>query len=167
MSVQLCSEYERQFRPTGYNDIDTNATTVPHRRRTLYAKTFARNDLLSARPNYFNTPGIPPADVKRIARFKIGSHYLSAVTGAWTQQPFPSRLCTRCHSTTQIDDETHLLFHCASTLDLRSRGGDLLEILHASDDNLKTFLANTNVTATHLYVSHCMKIVDTAQQPQG
>ena len=104
--------------------------------------------------------------MKHIARFKIGNHYLSAVTGAWAQQPFPSRLCTRCLSTTQIDDETHLLFHCDSSLELRN-DRDLLEILHASDDNPKTFLANTNVTATHLYVSHCMKIVDTAQQPQG
>jgi hypothetical protein len=28
-------------------------------------------------------------------------------------------------------------------------------------------MANTNVTVTHLYVSHCMKIVDTAQHPPG
>jgi hypothetical protein len=91
MLAQLHTNYE-QFRPTGYNDIDTSAPTVPQRRRTLYAKIFARDDLLSARPDYFNTPGIPPSDVKRIARFKMGSHYLSSVT----------RVCTRCHSTHRL-----------------------------------------------------------------
>jgi hypothetical protein len=61
-----------------------------------------------------STPRLPPSDVKRIARFKTGSHYLSSVTGAWTY--LPCRVCTRCHSNTQIDDEAHLLFHCDSSL---------------------------------------------------
>ena len=95
----------------------------------------------------------------------MGSHHLGVVTGTWTNEPLSNRICTRCHHTTDIDDESHLLFHCDTGLDACNEDGVLRSILDTSADNHKNFLAHTNEKISHLFVSHCMKTVDMAQQP--
>jgi hypothetical protein len=163
MSVHLLSNYEHQFRPTDTANVDVRSPDLKHRRQMVYAKYFARNDMFSARPNYFDMPGIRSADCKRIARFKMGSHHLRVVTGACFLL-ITNRTCTRCHHTTEIDDEIHLLFNCDTGRNACNEDGDLQLILDTSADNPRSLLAHTNEKISHLFVSHCMKTVDTAQQ---
>jgi Reverse transcriptase (RNA-dependent DNA polymerase) len=66
--------------------------------------------------------------ISKLARFRLGSHYLHVQTGAWQvigdQIPLHMRFCTRCHHEV-LDDELHAIFQCPVYASLRHKYTDI------------------------------------------
>ena len=76
------------------------------------------NPSLSVHDMYTSTDKYVP-DYRRteMTRFRVGSHRLRIETGRWTRTPPELRLCS-CGLNT-VQDETHVVFHCLYTEELR------------------------------------------------
>ena len=53
-----------------------------------------------------------------MTRFRLRSHKLAVVTGAWTGTPIQDRVCTTCGV---LEDEVHFLCECQRLTSLRKR----------------------------------------------
>ena len=64
--------------------------------------------------SYFSMNNLSSEDVKRIARFRLGSHFLEIEKGLHCvpKVPWKNRICKRCASS-KVDDALHLLQECS------------------------------------------------------
>ena len=62
-------------------------------------------------PFYSKNKNLSLEDIKSIARFRLGSHYLEVEQGRFSNTPWHNRICKRC-SSNSVDDAYHLLFEC-------------------------------------------------------
>ena len=132
-------------------------------RKTLtYAKCCKRPELFPPAHGVYKGT-FPTVDVRRIARFRLGSHNLSVETDRHGTRsvPWEQRMCTRCsvprlwELLAPIDDEYHLLFECEAVDDLRN---NLPESLKSVMD-VRQFLEG-DFRSAYTYISQCMLRVD-------
>ena len=104
----------------------------------------------------------PTLDVRRIARFRLGSHNLAVELGRRERVAWEARVCKRCSESrlrrllVPVDDEFHLLFRCRTTATLRA---SLPRSLRRAT-NVREFLDGDDFRTIYSYVSNCMKLVD-------
>ena len=98
------------------------------RKALTYASCFLQNSVL---PNntillaYLSNGNID--NVRRFARFRLGSHFLVVETGKFLNpyKPWSDRICTRCSADyvetleCGVDDEHHLIFDCEAFSEAR------------------------------------------------
>ena len=83
---------------------------VDNRKSLTYIHWFKE----SAKPHisfYSKNKNLSLEDIKSIARFRLGSHYLEVEQGRFSNTPWHNRICKRC-SSNSVDDAYHLLFEC-------------------------------------------------------
>jgi hypothetical protein len=167
----LVANYTANWKIPDAHDLNIRADVLPQRKLATYSKYFARPELFSAPSPYLNGDGLPFSDAKRVARFKLGSHWLKLETGRWSGTPWPERTCTRCSSNhlstldCHIDDELHLIYDCQLTAHLRQGLVNAHLERTRADHDLRSFIEN-NTTDTLPYISECMSLVDEAERPR-
>lgn len=144
---------------------------VEHRKSCTYAKCFRRPEVFpTIHPVYKGS--LPRLDIRRIARFRLGSHNLAVETARHhgDDQPvaWADRVCTRCsparlaelrgsrspHAT--IDDEWHLVFKCqCMDADRASLPHDLI-----NQANLRKFVEADDFQVVNQFIAKCMLTVD-------
>jgi hypothetical protein len=85
-------------------------TCVNNRKSLAYNhwfKEFSKPQILV----YSKNKNLSFEDVKYIARFRLGSHYLEVEQGRFSNISWHNRICKRCSSNT-VDDACHLLLDC-------------------------------------------------------
>ncbi len=66
-----------------------------------------KEDLKPSIPAYFSMNNLSSEDVKRIACFRLGSHFLEIEKGLHCVPKVPWRICKRCASN-KVDDALHI-----------------------------------------------------------
>jgi hypothetical protein len=117
--------------------------------------------------------------VKSVARFRLSSHNLEVQRGRFSRVAYADRTCRRCGGdAVEVDDETHVVFNCSSSLPLRTEAR-FQRVFDALGDQttLRAFMSHSDQKTVALYIHLCMKAVDLvgvgsgalpqAEQPPG
>ena len=154
---------------------------VENRKIASYDRWFRFQEPLRL-PHYFSLAGLTHEDVVRIARFRLGSHFLRVEKGRFSSVPWADRWCLRCSHEhlsrldCKVDDAHHLLFDCERFSNLRDVE---LRLAMIPTDllNVRSYIADFEDLRVCKCVSLCMKAVDDeevalhrplqAEQPTG
>ena len=71
---------------------------------------------------------INPEHLADLMRFRVGSHWLSVVTGRWAEGGTvrAQRYCRKCMAYT-VEDEKHFMLECPAYQEIRSEFGELFD----------------------------------------
>ena len=103
-------------------------------------------------------------DVKRIARFRLGSHFLEIEKGLHCvpKVPWKNRICKRCASS-KVDDALHLLQECShfnnERQNLLFNNNHVFSCLNSKSLN-PNLIADFNNPDLCRYISNCMSYID-------
>ena len=124
------------------NSVRISDTT----RRKKYSEM---NPSLECHPMY-SSNSLP--EFARIAatRLRTGSHFLKVESGRWSRLDLKDRVCS-CDSNS-IQDESHVLFYCTLTADIRDSYPEL-----RSYQSLNSLFQHDNVHAVAMY---CYKVLN-------
>ena len=133
--------------------------------------TYANCFLLNPHPEPEKAPPLPAYlssnlkyDVRRMGRFRLGSHQLEVARGRFSIPPVPwgDRTCKRCsaaHLTglaCKVDDEHHMIFDCEALSDVPSEFASLFDNI----TTVRDFFTINNDVSVLPFISQCMEIVD-------
>jgi hypothetical protein len=123
---RLCKLYTHYW--DQFSQVPTfRVPSAPERKTLTYAQCFLRDECFPPLPGYFHgTASLPLHAVRRVARFRLGSHNLGVERQRWEGVPWQDRHCKRCTPAflsgldLKVDDEHHALFVCEAFAHLRS-----------------------------------------------
>jgi hypothetical protein len=77
----------------------------------------------------YSDSALPEFQRIAITRFRLSSHNLAIERGRWARIPRESRLCVHCDDASHIQDEQHVISHCAKHAGLRAANPQISFIL--------------------------------------
>jgi hypothetical protein len=152
------SEFWRQL--SGIEEIRQEG--VEHRKSRSFDKWF-RLGTDPKVPKYFSIAEVSYQEAIRVARFRLGSHFLGVASFFFANIPWEQRKCTRCsagylasvESKCGVDDEYHMLFECEAFAHLR---GERLMMIPSDLTNRN--LVDFSDWRVCKFVSSCMELLD-------
>lgn len=157
-------------------------SAVAHRPRMTYATCFRPHPLAppspdDALPHPYYLRSHAKYDVRRMARFRLGSHQLEVARGRFTGVPWDQRTCKRCSAShlaglsCQVDDEHHMIFECEAFQEIRSAHEFMFENVATVRDFFEYDGDPDYTEALLSFISQCMQVVDEhaeleAEQPR-
>ena len=145
------------------NSEDIRSHDALNRRSLTYSHWF-KEDVKPSIPAYFSMNNLSSEDVKRIARFRLGSHFLEIEKGLHCvpRVPWKNRICKRCASS-KVDDALHLLQECShfnnERRNLLFNNNHVFSCLNSKSLN-PNLIADFNNPDLCRYISNCMSYID-------
>jgi hypothetical protein len=110
-----------------------------------------------ALPRYlYDACALPKAHLNSLLKFRMGSHNLRRVVGAYTREPRDTRVCRMpgCGGS-HVEDELHIVFECPAFAPQRTAATDD-GLVFSDDHNLSAFLSQDPALVAK-FIHNCTK----------
>ena len=127
-----------------------NFRNVTSSKATMYKRL---NPDLALHEAYTTSEYVNERERLAFTRFRLSSHHLKIETGRWARIDADDRLCNCGHG---VQDESHVLFVCPKTANIRERFGVNDEVF----GDIGQLMCSMEVHKLVTFIFECMKLFD-------